>query len=82
MEALAPRRLRVTSVRPAGLVAKPHHGRGDPVLTETEHPTSGKPLLQAAKYNFSEGARGTGIRLLVSTLERDYERLPDDFDPR
>jgi hypothetical protein len=41
-----------------------------------------RPLASVAKYNFEDDARGSGFRLLVSSLERDYERLPDDFDPR
>lgn len=51
------------------------------VLAEGESP-AGKRLVQAAKYNFNEGTRGSGIRLLRSTLERDYVRERDDLDPR
>ncbi len=48
-------------------------------VLSVEEPKAGRPLATVAKYEFNDGARGSGFRLLVSTLERDYERLPDDF---
>jgi hypothetical protein len=50
------------------------------VLGETTSP-AGKPMVQAAKYNFNEDTRGNGVRLLAATLQRDYVREPDDLDP-
>jgi hypothetical protein len=59
-----------------------HQGTGDviAVLEETTS-TTGKPMVQAAKYNFNEDTRGNGLRLLTATLQRHYVRESDDLDP-
>ena len=51
------------------------------VLSETSS-TAGNPAVKAAKYDFNADSAGSGLQMLVSTLERQYEQLPADFDPR
>ena len=43
---------------------------------------AGNELLACAKYDFNEGTRGSGFRMGRARLEREYEREPDELDPR
>lgn len=52
------------------------------VLEAGQYSTAGNEQVSCAKYDFNDGTRGSGFRMLRRTLERDYERAPDDLDPR
>jgi len=43
---------------------------------------AGNELLTCAKYDFNQGTRGSGFRMGASRLKREYDREPDDRDPR
>jgi hypothetical protein len=53
-------------------------GSGDVIAVLSVTGPDDRPMAIAAKYNFNEGARGNGMRLLLETLEREYERVSED----